>query len=74
MRVIKAARGNRASFFTRRMSMRGRGRTGGARTRYQPEYELLDMGALDGDRYWITEVHYAKAGPDDLPTLGCGRD
>ncbi|MGH3236871.1 MAG: hypothetical protein ACRDOH_27175 [Streptosporangiaceae bacterium] len=56
------------------MSMRGRGRTGGARTRYQPEYELLDMGALDGDRYWITEVHYAKAGPDDLPTLGCGRD
>jgi hypothetical protein len=36
------------------------------RNRYQPEYELLDTGAFDGDRYWITEVHYAKAGPDDL--------
>jgi Mannosylglycerate hydrolase MGH1-like glycoside hydrolase domain len=36
------------------------------RSRYEPEYELLDTGAFDGDRYWITEVHYAKAGPDDL--------
>jgi Mannosylglycerate hydrolase MGH1-like glycoside hydrolase domain len=36
------------------------------RNRYQPEYELLDTGAFDEDRYWITEVHYAKAGPDDL--------
>ena len=36
------------------------------RNRYQPEYELLDTGAFDGDRYWVTEVHYAKAGPDDL--------
>jgi hypothetical protein len=36
------------------------------RNRYQPEYELLDTGAYDEDRYWITEVHYAKAGPDDL--------
>ena len=36
------------------------------RNRYQPEYELLDSGAFDEDRYWITEVHYAKAGPDDL--------
>ncbi|MGH3163827.1 MAG: hypothetical protein ACRDOC_18245, partial [Streptosporangiaceae bacterium] len=36
------------------------------RSRYQPEYELLDTGAFDGDRYWITEVHYAKAAPDDL--------
>jgi hypothetical protein len=40
--------------------------TNAARNRYQPEYELLDTGAFDGDRYWITEVHYAKAGPDDL--------
>src|SRR6202042_180313 len=40
--------------------------TNAARDRYQPEYELLDTGAVDGDRYWITEVHYAKAGPDDL--------
>jgi hypothetical protein len=37
-----------------------------ARDRYQFEYELLDTGVLDGDRYWITEVCYAKAGPDDL--------
>ena len=36
------------------------------RNRYQPEYELLDTGAFEGDRYWITEVHYAKASPDDL--------
>jgi hypothetical protein len=40
--------------------------TNAARDRYQPEYELLDTGAFDQDRYWITEVHYAKAGPDDL--------
>ena len=40
--------------------------TNAGRSRYQPEYELLDSGAFDGDRYWITEVHYAKAGPDDL--------
>ncbi|HYB47587.1 MAG TPA: hypothetical protein VED20_09570, partial [Streptosporangiaceae bacterium] len=40
--------------------------TNARRSRYQPEYELLDTGAFDGDRYWITEVHYAKAGPDDL--------
>ena len=40
--------------------------TNAGRSRYEPEYELLDTGAFDGDRYWITEVHYAKAGPDDL--------
>ena len=40
--------------------------TNAGRDRYQPEYELLDTGAFDGDRYWITEVRYAKAGPDDL--------
>ena len=38
----------------------------GARNRLQPEYELIDTGAFDGGRYWITEVHYAKAGPDDI--------
>jgi hypothetical protein len=40
--------------------------TNARRNRYEPEYELLDTGAFDGDRYWVTEVHYAKAGPDDL--------
>ncbi len=36
------------------------------RNRYEPEYELLDTGAFDDNRYWIVEVRYAKAGPDDL--------
>jgi hypothetical protein len=40
--------------------------TNAARNRFDPEYELLDTGAFDGDRYWITEVHYAKATPDDI--------
>ena len=40
--------------------------TNAHRSRTEPEYELLDTGAFSGDRYWITEVHYAKAGPDDL--------
>ncbi len=36
------------------------------RTKLDPEYELLDTGAFDDDRYWIVEVRYAKADPDDL--------
>jgi Glycosyl hydrolase family 63 C-terminal domain len=40
--------------------------TNAARSRHQPEYELLDTGVFDDDRYWIVEVHYAKAGPDDI--------
>ena len=31
-----------------------------------PEYELLDTGVFDDDRYWVVEVDYAKADPDDL--------
>ncbi len=38
----------------------------GRRTKWDPEYELLDTGAFDEDRYWIVEVHYAKADPLDL--------
>jgi hypothetical protein len=38
----------------------------GRRGKFEPEYELLDTGVFDGDRYWITEVHYAKADPTDL--------
>ena len=34
------------------------------RGRLEPEYELLDTGALD-DGYWDITVDYAKAGPDD---------
>ena len=36
------------------------------RTRLDPEYELLDTGVLDDDRYFDVEVTYAKAAPDDL--------
>jgi hypothetical protein len=36
------------------------------RGRTQPEYELMDTGVFDDDRYWIVEVRYAKAGPDDI--------
>ena len=38
----------------------------GRRGKFDPEYELMDTGVFDGDRYWITEVHYAKADPTDL--------
>src|SRR5262245_9117575 len=31
-----------------------------------PDYELLDTGILDGNRYFDVRVEYAKAGPDDL--------
>ena len=36
------------------------------RGRSDPEYELMDTGVFDDDRYWIVEVHYAKADPDDI--------
>src|SRR5262249_44033264 len=32
----------------------------------QPEYELLDTGVFDDDRYFDVFVEYAKAGPQDL--------
>jgi hypothetical protein len=38
----------------------------GSRDRTQPEYELLDTGVFDGDRYFDIEVEYAKATPEDL--------
>jgi hypothetical protein len=41
-------------------------RENGRRSKFDPEYELLDTGAFDEDRYWIVEVHYAKADPHDL--------
>jgi hypothetical protein len=36
------------------------------RDRFTPEYELVDTGALDGDRYWDITADYAKAAPDDV--------
>jgi hypothetical protein len=35
------------------------------RSRYEPEYELIDTGVFDGDRYWDITADYAKAAPDD---------
>ncbi len=36
------------------------------RGRGKPEYELLDTGAFDHDRYFDVFVEYAKASPDDI--------
>ncbi len=41
-------------------------RTNRERGRALPEYELLDTGVFDGDRYFDVFVEYAKAAPDDL--------
>ena len=38
----------------------------GRRTRLQPEYELLDTGIFDENRYFDVEVEYAKAAPEDI--------
>ncbi len=35
----------------------------------QPEYELLNTGVYDDDRYFDVFVEYAKAGPDDILML-----
>ena len=36
------------------------------RSKLDPEFELLDTGIFDDDRYWIVEVEYAKADPTDI--------
>ncbi|WP_433041563.1 MGH1-like glycoside hydrolase domain-containing protein [Dactylosporangium sp. CS-033363] len=36
------------------------------RGREEPEYELLDTGVFDDDRYFVIEAEYAKADPDDV--------
>src|SRR5439155_8252824 len=36
------------------------------RTKQDPEFELLDTGVFDGDRYWDVFVEYAKAARHDL--------
>jgi hypothetical protein len=40
--------------------------TNAERRREEPEYELLDTGVFDDDRYWAVTVDYAKATPTDL--------
>lgn len=39
------------------------------RSRDEFEYELLDTGVFDDDRYWIVDVTYAKASPTDVLAL-----
>ena len=36
------------------------------RGRLDPEYELLDTGIFDADRYFDVFIEYAKAGPNDV--------
>ena len=36
------------------------------RTKQDPEFEILDTGVFDGDRYFDIIAEYAKQGPDDL--------
>jgi hypothetical protein len=38
----------------------------GRRGFHDPEYELLDTGVFDEDRYWSIDVTYAKASPTDV--------
>jgi hypothetical protein len=36
------------------------------RGRHEPEYELLDTGVFDDNRYFDVFVEYAKPSPDDI--------
>jgi hypothetical protein len=38
----------------------------GRRGQHEPEFELLDTGIFDDDRYWDIIVDYAKADVDDI--------
>ena len=38
----------------------------GRRGQHDPEFELLDTGVFDDDRYWDITIDYAKAGVDDI--------
>src|SRR5687768_8298177 len=40
--------------------------TNKARGKNEREYEVIDTGVFDGDRYFDVFVEYAKAGPDDI--------
>jgi len=43
--------------------------TNAGRSRQEMEYELLDTGVFDADRYFDVVVEYAKAAPDDVLML-----
>ena len=40
--------------------------TNRSRSRLEPEYELIDTGIFDDNRYFDVEVEYAKDGPNDI--------
>ncbi len=40
--------------------------TNASRTRAEREYELIDTGIFDEDRYWTIDVDYAKNDPTDI--------
>ncbi len=50
----------------------------GSRSRHEREYELLDTGVFDEDRFWVVECTWAKAGPEDvlwkITARNCGPD
>ena len=39
---------------------------GNRRSKLEPEYELIDTGVFDDDRYFDTYVEYAKSAPEDV--------
>jgi len=41
-------------------------RENAARSKHDPELELLDTGLLDDDRYFDLTIEYAKASPEDI--------
>ncbi|MCA9213386.1 MAG: glucosidase [Planctomycetales bacterium] len=41
-------------------------RENAARTLNDPEFEILDTGVFDEDRYFDVQIEYAKASPDDV--------
>jgi mannosylglycerate hydrolase MGH1-like protein len=41
-------------------------RVNGQRSREESEYELIDTGIFDHDRFWAVTVDYAKADPKDM--------
>ncbi|HMC38707.1 MAG TPA: hypothetical protein VKI19_03530, partial [Acidimicrobiales bacterium] len=40
--------------------------TNRSRSRLETEYELLDTGVFDDDRYWVVDCTWAKGGPEDI--------
>jgi hypothetical protein len=48
--------------------------TNGRRSKTEMEYELLDTGIFDDDRYFDVIVEYAKAAPDDILMLVSARN